>query len=524
MRMRIRLLRAAGLLSLLLFSSLCFASAYDGRPKLIVIIVADQFRADFLDRHRAAFGPGGFNTFLERGAVFTDCRYDYAVTVTAPGYTTLLTGAYPDGHGINNNYWWDSKRKRMVAAEEDDATTGLGVNNNGSPHNLLASTLGDELKLATGGKSRVFAVSLKRRAAILPGGHAANAAYWVDDSTGAFVTSSFYMKDLPEWVKAFNSGGRLEKYRNLEWKDAAGKTLRTTSAPGKFKDSIAETPFATEYELEFARQLISEEKLGSGPATDLLILSLSAPDHLGHRVGPDSPEIASMILALDHQLGEFFAYLGRQLGLANVWLAFSADHGIPPLPQTAWDAHLPATNVDVSALIRKANAALAARFNANAEYLAGIDWPVAYLSQEAFAAANISEEQAEQVAGEALVKLVAWDGFFTRYRIERGSLPPTALGRRYAHSFSSYGGWYVIGVPELYAEPIVRGTSHGSPWSYDTHVPLALYGVPFRPGVYRQTVEPVDLAPTLASLLGIAPPSHSVGRVLTEALTTGGAP
>ncbi len=520
--MRIRLLRAAGLLWLLFSSSFGFASAYDGRPKLIVIIIADQFRADFLDRHRASFGPSGFNTFLERGAVFADCRYDYAVTVTAPGYTTLLTGAYPDGHGINNNSWWDPEKKRLVSAEQDDATTGLGAKSGGSPGHVLASTLGDELKLATGGKSRVFAVSLKRRAAILPAGHAANAAYWVDDSTGAIATSSFYRKDLPEWVKAFNAGGRLEKYRNLEWKDAAGKTLRATSASGSFEDSIAETPFATEYQLEFARQLIQEEKLGAGPATDLLIVSLSAPDHLGHAVGPDSPEIASMILALDRQFGEFLGYLGRQLGLANVWLVFTADHGIPPLPQTAWDMHQPASNVDVSAVRRKTNAVLGSRLGANADYIAAIEWPVAYLSPDAFAAANMDEEQAEQAAGEALAKLADWDGFFTRYRIERGTLPPTALGRRYAHSFSPYGGWYVIGVPGWNAEPIVRGTSHGSPWAYDTHVPLALYGLPFRPGVYRQSVEPVDLAPTLASLLGIAPPSHSVGRVLTEALATGG--
>ncbi|HXE90830.1 MAG TPA: alkaline phosphatase family protein [Terriglobales bacterium] len=522
--MRIRFLRAAGLLSLLCFSSLAFASAYDARPRLVVIIIADGFRADFLERHRAGFGAGGFNTFLERGAVFADCRYDHAVSLTAPSYTTLLTGAYADGHGIQSNNLWDPKLKQMVPAEQDDATTGVGTRAGGSPWRMLASTLGDELKLATGGKSRVFAVSLKRRAAILPAGRAADAAYWAADSEGSFVTSSYYMKDPPEWVKTFNAGGRLDKYRSLEWKDGAGNVLRPPSASGKFKDSIGETPFATEYQLEFTRQLIQEEKLGSGPATDLLILSLSAPDYLGHDAGPDSPEMAAMILALDRQLSEFFAYLARQFGLANLWLVFTSDHGTAPLPATAAGLRLPGRNVDVSAFRNQANAALAARFGVRADFIAGIDWPVAYLSPDAFAATHLSEAEAEKAAGEALQKAGGWTGFFTRYQIENGVLPPTALGRRVAHSFSPYGGWYVIGLPERYAAGMSRGTHHGSPWSYDTHVPLLFYGLPFRPGVYRQSVEPVDLAPTLASLLGITPPSHSVGRVLSEALADGGKP
>src|SRR6267154_2204203 len=204
------------------------ASAYNAHPRLVVVIVIDQFRGDYLERYRDQFGEGGFRMFLDHGAYFSDCNYDYANTRTAPGHATLLTGSYTSGHGIIANDWWDPLKKRRVTSVEDDSTKLVGGGNAGpgaSPHNLLADTLGDELKLATGGKARVFGVSLKDRAAILPAGFAANGAFWLDHQSGKFVTSTYYMKELPEWAQKFNGGNRASKYWNLEWKDASGKVM-----------------------------------------------------------------------------------------------------------------------------------------------------------------------------------------------------------------------------------------------------------------------------------------------------------
>jgi predicted AlkP superfamily pyrophosphatase or phosphodiesterase len=531
--MATRLHRAFLLLfAALLFAPFSFASAYDGRPRLIVIIIVDQFRGDFLERSRNTFGPGGFNLFLERGAVFTDCRYDYATTHTAPGHATLLTGAYPDGHGIGGNQWWDQEKKRLVTSVEDSRTQLLGLPEGvdkpgASPRKLLASTLGDVLKMATGGKSRVFAISLKDRGAVLPAGYAGDGAYWIDRQSGAFVTSTYYMKELPAWVKQFNQSQRAETYWNREWKDSSGKTLGSTAprkekdgSPEGFFDVVGATPFANDYELEFARELVLNEKLGSGSTTDLLIVSLSAPDILGHDAGPDSPQVAAMVQALDAQLAGFFQFLGKQVGLANLWLALTADHGIAPLPAYASGLRLPAGSFTPRDSRARANAALSSKLTPgrDTEFIPALVWPIAYLSEEAFSSAKLNQAEAELAAGEALMKESPAVGYFTRSQIAHGELPPGETGRRYAHSSSPYGGWYVILVPRAYVVGYPPGTDHSSPYTYDTHVPLTFFGAPFQPGTYRGHAEPVDLAPTLASLLGISPPSHSVGRVLTEAL------
>jgi len=532
--MATRLHRALLLLAALLFAPFSLASAYDGRPRLIVILIVDQFRGDFLERSRGAFGPGGFNLFLEHGAVFTDCRYDYATTHTAPGHATLLTGAYPDGHGIGGNQWWDPEKKRLVTSVEDKSTQLLGLpdgadKTGASPRKLLASTLGDVLKLATGGKSRVFAISLKDRGAVLPAGYAGDAAYWIDRQSGAFVTSTYYMKELPAWVTQFNQSRRAGKYWNREWKDASGKALGSTAPrmdkdglPAGFFEVVGATPFGNDYQLEFARELVLGEKLGSGPAPDLLIVSLSAPDILGHDAGPDSPQVVAMVEALDAQLAGFFQFLRKQVGQANLWIALSADHGIAPLPKYASRLRLPAGSFTPREVRARANAALSAKFTPgqDTDFVRALDWPTAYLNIEAFSSAQLSEAEAERAAGEVLMKESPALGYFTRSQIARGELPQDETGRRYAHSASPYGGWYVILVPQAYVVGYPSGTDHSSPYTYDTHVPLAFYGSPFQPGTYRGHSEPVDLASTLASLLGISPPSHSVGRVLTEALSS----
>ena len=520
-----------------------FASAYNARPKLIVVIVIDQFRGDYLERYRDQFGDSGFRVFLDRGAYFTDCYYDYANTRTAPGHATLFTGSYTSGHGIVANEWWDPQKKRMVTSVEDDTTKLVGVERSkpaqaelgrgtpgASPHNLMSDTLGDELKLATGGKARVFAISLKDRAAVLPAGFSGDAAYWIDPKSGDWITSTYYRPDLPEWVRNFNGGrpkeGRAEKFWNREWKDGDGNTLGSTaprngrdSSPAGFYEVVGSTPFANDYQFEFAKELVLYEKLGAGSATDLLIISLSANDILGHQVGPDSPQMRSMALELDRSLAEFFDFLRHQIGMANVWMALSADHGIAPLPEFAKTLRLPAANLDAKALREQVNSLLAKKYAKKADYVVDFDYPLAWLNDEAFAGtpSGKKESDAETDAGEAM-KQAGLAGYFTKSQLARGETPATETGRRYAHSYSPEGGWYVMGIPRPFHVGITKGTDHATPFSYDTHVPLAFYGLAFQPGIYRTHAEPVDLAVTLASLLGINAPAQATGRVLTEAL------
>ena len=531
-------LTAVALITVLILPSGAIASAYNARPKLVVVIVIDQFRGDYLERYHDQFGDSGFRLFLDRGAYFTDCNYNYANTRTAPGHATLFTGAYSNGHGIVANEWWDPKKKRMVTSVEDDATKILGIPGDqtagdqsagkkpgSSPHNLMADTLGDELKLATQGKSRVFGISLKDRAAVLPAGFSGDAAYWIDAGSGAWITSTYYRSELPKWVQDFDSSNRAGKYWDRDWRDAQGAVLRSTAhrkakdgSDAGFYEVIGHTAFANEYEFEFAKELMVYENVGRGPATDLLIVSLSANDILGHEVGPDSPEMQTMALDLDRELADFFNFLGHQIGLANVWIALSADHGVSALPDAAKKLRIPAKNLDSHELEAQLNSAMTARFSPGhpAAYVK-LDYPLAWLDQDAFAAAHVKEHDAEAAVGEAL-KQTGLREFYTKSQLAQGEVPDTALGRKFLNSYSPAGSWYVMGVTAPYTVGWPKGTDHATPYTYDTHVPLAFYGLPFRPGAYRTHAEPVDLAATLASLLGINAPTHAVGRVLTEAL------
>ena len=533
-----------------------FAQAYEGRPKLIVIVVIDQFRGDYLNRYHTDFKGRGFRLFTDEGAWFTDCYYDYANTKTAPGHATIGTGAYTDGHGIDSNEWWDASRSdsAKVSSVEDEryqlvdippasipanvpgapptaATFLVGA----SPRSLRASTLGDELRLATQGRSRVFGISLKDRAAILPAGQSANAAYWIDNASGQFTSSTYYMEHLPEWARAFNAGGR------------AAQAAREAMVAGttQFYDLVGRTPAANSYELDFAKALITGEKLGQGPNTDLVTISLSANDILGHQMGPDSDFARQMVLGLDHDLDSFFTWIDKSIGLKNVWLALSADHGVAPVPGEAARLGMNSAAVDMQKVYEGVNARLNARYSpqANAGYLMpGPDLPYVVLNRHDFQAAGLDERTAEETVAALLPEEVAAlaprpeeeypaqhrlpplpqvAGVYTRVQLAHGELPPSELGRLVAHSYTDHGNWYVmlfLGAYQLPSAGAFGGTTHFSPWSYDRHVPLAFYGTPFAPGEYRDRVAPVDLAVTFASLAGVNQPSAAVGRVLSEAL------
>jgi predicted AlkP superfamily pyrophosphatase or phosphodiesterase len=517
--------KLATLLAIVLVATAAFGSAYQASPKLVVILVIDQFRGDYLERYHDEFGPGGFRTFTDRGAYFPACYYDYANTRTAPGHATIGTGTYTSGHGIVANEWWVPASKRVLSSVDDEATKIVGVEGDAmgaSPHNLLADTLGDELRLATQGNSRVFGVALKDRAAILPTGFSANGAYWIDHATGAWVTSSYYVTEAPHWVTNFNSQKHAQKYLNLDWKDVNGEVLGSTAphdgADGKaidYYELVGRTPYANDYQLEFVRELIQQEKLGQGTVTDLLVVSLSANDLAGHAYGPDSPQMHSMALALDRQISEFLAFLQQQYG-NRFWIALTADHGVAPTNATDLKLRIPGTVIANKDLKAELNKAVGARLHKPGDYVRSASFPIVFVNNDGFGD-KISESDAEGYVAEAMRGM----GFVTAYTKEQlatGEVAPTATGKMFANSSSPYGGWWVMGLPPPFTLSSKDAADHGVAYSYDQHVPLAFYGAPFKPGVYRDQVEPIDLAPTLAVLLGINRPTNSTGHVLTQAL------
>lgn len=520
------------------------ASAYDAHPKIVVVIVLDQFRADYLERYRADFKGRGFRLFFDKGANFLDCYYNYANTETAPGHSTIGTGAYTDGHGIGGNEWWDLARSKdhPVTSVEDERYAMVGVPSGAkaspgsSPRNLRASTFGDELRLNTLGGSAVYGISLKDRAAILPAGAAANGAFWLDQASGRFITSTYYMQQLPDWAQTFDDSGRIDQAK------------QEANAPNSanFYGDVGATPAAVSYEIDFAKALITGEQLGKHPTTDVLMLSISSTDILGHRVGPDSPQQREMVDAVDTDLDGFFTWLDKNVegGLGNVWIALTADHGIAPVPADAAKLGLNAATIDMQKLVASLNDAINLKFSPGekVEYLLSHQsLPYIALNPPAFDRAGINEQEAEEAVQNALPaafadltkpvelkapatsKLPPSPAMFrsyTRLQLRDGQVPDTPFGELIEHSYTPNGGWYVMVIPDAFqmAAYASGGTNHFTPYSYDRHVPLDLYGAPFAPGVYHGRVEPVDLAATFASLLGINQPSASVGHILTQAL------
>ncbi len=555
----------AAVLLFVLLPGLARAQVFAGRPKLIVIVVIDQFRGDYLNRDRDQIKGRGFNLFMKDGAWFTECYYDYANTKTAPGHATIGTGAYTDGHGIDSNEWWDAARSYevQVSSVQDERYQlvdlphdSIPANQPGaptwatkwvvgaSPLNLRATTVGDELRLATNGRSRVYGVSLKDRAAILPAGQSANGAFWIDTVSGHFTTSTYYMEHLPEWATAFNAGGRPEQAAKEA--DAAGTT--------QFFDLVGRTPAANSYELDFAKALISGEKLGQNGVTDLLVVSLSANDIQGHQFGPDSDFEQQMILSLDRNLDDFNSWLDKTVGLNNVWMALTADHGVAPIAGDAAKLGIHAVAVDMDKVYEAVNAELNKRYAHGQKLdflLPNPDLPYIVLDQRAFKKVGVDEKAAEDEVASLLPAAVGSQGptpppmlklfpptvvqpaeqrlppaphvqyVYTKLQLASGELPPSEWGGLLAHSYTEHGNWFVMMVLDSYqmaGTGQFAGTNHFSTWSYDRHVPLALYGVPFVAGEYHERVAPVDLAVTFASLAGVNRPSAAVGRVLTEAI------
>lgn len=522
--------RRLAIFLVLLLRPLASFGASTPKPKLVVGIVIDQFRYDYLTRFRADY-HGGLDQLMSQGAVFTNAFYAQVPTVTAVGHSIFMSGAMPAVSGIVGNTWYDRQEAKLVTSvcDWDVAIVGGHSGEKGSkctdsdpssPKRLLVSTLGDELRDAHE-DSKVIGISIKGRSAILPSGHRANGAFWFDDVTGNFVTSTFYMNELPAWANSFNERKLPAKYVEQKWEGFPKWTFRGTSkAP---YEKLAAGPWGNELIERFAEQALSGEKLGQRGATDLLTVSFSSNDYVGHAVGPDAPEVRDMAIRTDQLLGKLFALIDRQVGLRNVVIVLSADHGVAALPDRDKADKMPGGYVSGS-FEKVVQEALTARFG-QADWLIPAGETNLYLNHtviQKFRTADgksVTAEEVCRVAKEALLSSPELHvaRVYTREQLDNG-IAGDFIGRAEINGYYPRRSGDLAVVLEPNYVPGSHGTSHFSPYAYDRHVPVLFLGAGIKAGRYDNTVAVNDIAPTLATILDIQTPSGSSGRVLTEML------
>ena len=526
-------------------------------PRLAVVITVDQMRADYLVRFRPYFTEGGFKRLLENGADYRNCHFRHANTVTAPGHATMLSGVHADVHGIIGNEWLDPVTFIQGNSVEDADSPLVGLPprmgrypnaileamSGRSPRNYLGTTVGDRMKERHGSAAKVFGVADKDRSAILPAGAKADGAYWTEE--GRFVTSTWYRRELPAWVEQFNTDHGAAKYFGRIWDRLLDKSVYDTvqgpdDAPGEraenglpvtfpkrvdggrpefsgaFYGAFDQTPWDNQFVADMAERLVEAEQLGQDDIADLLCIGFSQPDKAGHAYGPDSHEIMDSILRLDRELAEFFQFLDQKVGLAHCLIVLTADHGVCPLPEKIQAEKGPdaAGRISGKVLDDHVIAALDAAFGPLPGDLYWILRDSGYrLNPAALAEKKLT---AERVASEVQTALLAFPGVagaWTRAQLV-AQTPLDETGEMVRRGFYPQRSADVIYVLRPNFIGVSTGTTHGSPYDYDTHVPQLWFGAGVKPGVHPERVAVEDIAPTLARLLGVELPPEAKGRRL----------
>ena len=481
-------------------------------PKLVLAIVVDQFRYDYLTRFRTEF-TGGLKRLLDQGAVFTNANYDAAPTVTAVGHSTFLTGAMPAISGIVGNTWWDRTTAKSVTSVSDDTTKLVGGDGNGSsPARLLVSTVGDELKISGKG-GKIIGISLKDRSAILPAGHMADGAYWFDGQSGNFVSSTYYFAGLPAWVRDYNAGHPADKYAGVDW---LGHKMPAVGP--QLYNAVDASPFGDELLQALAIRALSAENLGAGPKTDLLAVSYSSVDYVGHREGPDSSEMHDMVKRVDRLIGALIDAAEARAGRGRVLVAFTADHGSASLPEVNQKRKMPGGRLAWSTYRTAVEKALNEKFGSG-QWISFSADGVIYFSPNPIPGKKLDMTEVQKVAADTIRAQPHIGRVYTRSQIEQGAVGRDPVDTRVRNGFNPARGPDIVTVTDPYYIFNATGTTHGSPYGYDTHVPVIFLGsAQIRAGSYAGTVGVEDIAPTLATLLAIETPSGNMGRVLTEML------
>ena len=511
----------------LLSAFACFAifASAAAKPKLVVAIVVDQFRYDYLLRFRDQYNSG-LSRLLQQGAVFSDAHYIHAATVTAVGHSTFLTGATPSVSGIVANEWYDREVGATVTSVSDRAVKligGVPGASGSSPHRLLVSTVGDELKMRNGKDSKVFSVSLKDRSAILPAGHMADGAFWFDPDSNHWVTSTYYMAALPAWVQAVNDGQPMMRYLGARWfplgansESATPLCTMVAGTDARFC-SFEATPWANELIEELAERALASEHLGQHNATDILTVSFSANDYVGHSVGPDDPAVRDISIRTDRLFGKLFDAVESAVGAGNMLVVMTADHGVAPVPEVNQARKMPGGRLTEAFLAQNINEALRKKFGPGDWLMRG---PVAmyYLNLKLIEEKAVDRTEVERAAAQAAAAFPHIARVYTRTQVLSGSVQQDPISRAISLGFYGPRSPDVLVIPEPYYIFDATGTTHGTPYDYDTHVPVIFMGPGIKAGIYRDRIAVNDIAPTLAEILGVERPSGAMGNVLHEIL------
>jgi predicted AlkP superfamily pyrophosphatase or phosphodiesterase len=528
------------LLSLALLAlAMQHASAQDRieRPKLVVGIVVDQMRYDYLYRFYDKFGKDGFRKLMSEGFLCRNTRYNYVPTYTGPGHAAIYTGTTPSVNGIIANDWYDRSKNDTVYCVRDSKSESVGAQGDAgrmSPRNLLSTTITDELKLATNSRSKVIGVSLKDRGAILPAGHMADAAYWFDSKSGNWISSSYYIKELPGWASSFNDQKQADQLLSQPWNTVNPPESYTASTAdsvpfeagifgsrpvfpynlpklkGNSYEIIRYTPFGNTITRKFAEEAVKGEQLGKGEETDFLAVSFSSTDYIGHAFGPNSVEIEDTYIRLDRELAEFISFLENHAGKSNVLVFLTSDHGVAHVPEFLSQRRIPSGVIETRALVDSLN-----------RYLNGIFGPgvvSCYINRQIYLNYPLMDQK--RISAKEVQERIA--AFLLRFRGISGTITSLTL-RSSEFSKGNYSlinngfnlrrsGDIIVSFEPGWFEGKKKGSTHGEPYTYDIHVPLLWYGWGIRKG---STVEPVsitDIAPTLAEMLHIEAPNGCTGQ------------
>jgi predicted AlkP superfamily pyrophosphatase or phosphodiesterase len=551
----------------LFFMFAASANAGDGmktKPKLVLQITVDQLRGDLPTRYYERLGEGGFRYLWEKGVVYTDAHHAHANTETIVGHATLATGANPSIHGMIGNVWLDRESNQTTYNIEDpdyrlltkgadvdakteiDPTQRAARSEGRSPAAILVTTFSDELKSHSGGKAKVFGVSVKDRGAVSMAGHAGK-AFWFSKAGGEFVTSNYYYDQYPQWVIDWNDKKLVQQYAGKSWKllheqdsylfgdsdDRAwetdvGEFGRVFPHPYGKVDSkyyttlLTLSPAGDELTLDFAKNLLINEELGQDDITDYLSVSFSSTDYVGHVFGPSSLEEEDNILRLDRSLAELLQFVDQKVGLKNTLIVLSADHGGPDAPGYLNSLKIPAGYVAPDSWDKEAAISrLKKQFNIKGKLIEKYEHPYLYLSEAVINDKSINRQALEEAV---VQELSSFSGVFlavSSTALQRGNLPDTPIYRSVLNNFYSKrsGDIYVVFEPNWFIndfDGLTVASTHGSPWQYDTYVPIVFAGAGIEAKKVTRKVYTVDVARSLSAYIGTKPPSGAAGQVLTE--------
>ena len=535
------------------------------QPKLVLQITVDALRGDLPSRFSNVLGQGGFRYLMEQGIHYTNANYQHANTETIVGHVSLATGTVPAAHGMVGNVWFDRELGRIAYNIEDaryhlltagadvdkkseiDPTQKTAKSDGRSPDNILTSTLSDEMAVHFAGRSKIFGVSVKDRGAVSLAGHAGK-AFWFSKASGGFVTSNYYYQHYPDWVNEWNDRKPAQAYADKAWElmhdsskylfgDADDREYETDfpgfgrtfpHAYGKADDKYITTrltlsPAGDELTLDFAKTLLDKEQLGQDEVPDFLAISFSSTDYVGHIFGASSLEIEDNMARLDRTLADLFAYIDKKVGLANTLIVLSADHGQPEVPGHLHDLGIDKAHYfDTKALDKApAIAALKKQFGIGEELIEAFFFPYLYLNQEVIRTKGLDQGAVEQAVVAELLKFQGVAYAVSSTALRTAKLPDTLLMRAILRNFhpKRSGDIYLVFEPNVFIndfDGMIVASTHGSPWRYDTFVPVIFAGAGLKPARVERPITPYDIAPTLATYLNVKPPSGSIGIPLSE--------